>query len=487
MTTHSNVQRLHQIASDLLQAGRVTEAIAAHHRLLEADPALPDAWYNLAFLLQQHRRYAEALDSYAKALALGIATPEEVHLNRAVILTEHLRRAEEAEQEFLLALAKNPRYVPALVNLGNLYEQSGDRARALQAYQAALALAPGNALALSRLPNVKPLSGPDDPVFATLRQAIANPSATASDRTDLCFGLGKALDLVGAYEEAFAAYTQANRWSRLQAGPAGVRYDREATEQGVDRLIAAFPAPMAGTAPADGPAAPLFICGMFRSGSSLVEQILASHPGVTAGGELDLVPALAQQWQASHAPLTMDAAARLRAAYLAGVAHRFPAARLLTDKRPDNFLHIGFIKAMFPTAKIVHTRRNPIDNCLSVFFLHLSHTMPYALDLLDIAHWYGQYQRLMSHWKALFGKDILDVDYDQLVAEPRPGIERLLEFCDLSWDEACLAFHRTRSVVRTPSAWQVRQPLYTTSSGRWRHYAPFLGEMRAALGDLASD
>jgi hypothetical protein len=175
----------------------------------------------------------------------------------------------------------------------------------------------------------------------------------------------------------------------------------------------------------------------------------------------------------------------MRKAYRDGIALQYPQAEVLTDKRPDNFLYIGLIKQLFPTARILHTQRNVLDNCLSVYFLHLSRAMPYALDLEDIAHWYRQYRRLMAHWKTLYGDDIHDVDYDALVANPRPQIESALTHCGLAWDDACLNFHATRSAVMTPSAWQVRQPLYQRSSGRWRHYERHLAGLRRALGEFA--
>ncbi len=162
----------------------------------------------------------------------------------------------------------------------------------------------------------------------------------------------------------------------------------------------------------------------------------------------------------------------------------FPQAGVVTDKRPDNFLYLGLIKSLFPDAKIVHTTRNPLDNCLSVYFLHLDHGMGYALDLLDTGHYYRQYRRLMAHWKRLYGADILDFDYDAFVRAPRPAVERLLEFCGLDWQEGCLSFHRVQNAVKTASVWQVREPLYQRSSGRARHYASHLGPLRAYLADL---
>lgn len=471
------------VAERLLQQGRVTEAMDAFQRLLQVRADLPDAWYNLAYLQHRARRFDDALASYRAALDLGVGGPEEVHTNRAVILADHLSRHDDAERELRAALAIQPRYVPALVNLGNLHEQRGDRARAIESYEAALSIDPGCAMALARLPHLAPVRTVDDPLIARLRGAIG--AADAGEQADLGFALGKALDDAGAYDEAFAAYRAANQASRAAGG--GVRYDAAAHERSIDSLIAAFPhAKPAAPDRAVGGRRLVFICGMFRSGSTLVERILGSHPGVTAGGEIDLLPGLVRQ-RFGPAPQLfepLDAATlqHWRTAYLEGCASMFPGGACLTDKRPDNFLIIGIIKQLFPDALIVHTRRHPLDNCLSIHFLHLSHSMPYALDLVDTAHWHRQYQRLMAHWKALYGDDIHDVDYDALVANPRPVVESLLGHCGLPWSERCLAFHEGPGVISTPSGWQVRRPLYTESSGRWRNYALHLDGLRRALG-----
>lgn len=487
--SRSAIQGELERANALLQAGRIDEAIAAYEVLLQKAPTLADGWYNLAWLLQRSRRFKEALVAYQRSLSAGIESPEEVHLNRAVVLAEHLGRLDEAEEALSAALLVNPSYVPAWVNLGNLHEQRGDRDLAQAAYEKALALDPGQSLALSRLPDLRPALAATDPLLERIRQALARPDLTAAERADLGFGLGKALDRVGAYDEAFAAYAAANESSRVSAGRR-VRYDRQRQEKLVDRLIAAFRQPSSKAG--DANAAPcVFICGMFRSGSTLVEQILASHPEVVAGGEIDLLPALVHEHLADlQEPFVnpdISLVARIRDEYRDGIASLFPNSALVTDKRPDNFLHIGLIKQMFPGAKIVHTWRNALDNCLSIYFLHLSHSMPYALDLLDIAHWYRQYRRLMSHWKALYGEDIHDVSYDELVRDPRPVIERLLTYCELPWSERCLSFHQSRLVVKTPSAWQVRQPMYKRSSGRWRHYARHLDSLRIALEGFADE
>ncbi|HSQ72021.1 MAG TPA: sulfotransferase, partial [Rubrivivax sp.] len=470
MNPPTTLEALRRRAVQLDATPRHDEAVAAYERLLSMQPAWADGWYNLGQAQWRARRFDAALQSYRQALDIGIGQPEEVHLNRSVILARHLGRIHESVRELEAALACNPRYLPALLNLGNVCEQRGDRDRARQCYEEALRVDPTQALALSRLPNLQTLRDAEDPLIARLDAALHQAGRSPAECADLGFGLGKALDDVGRYDEAFAAYQAANQASRDAGG--GVRYDAAAHERFVDRLIAAFACPAARPASSAGCAPPIFICGMFRSGSTLIEQVLASHAGVTAGGELDLLPALARRhlppdgaWPVLGDPAALQA---LAGGYLDAVAQRFPGAATLTDKRPDNFLYIGLIKTLFPDARIVHTRRNPLDNCLSVYFLHLSHAMPYALDLQDTAHWYRQHERLMAHWQALYGADIHTVDYDAFVVDPEPALIELLDFCGLDWDPACLSFHESRQVVQTASLWQVRQPLYQRASGRWR-------------------
>lgn len=467
-------------AAQLRRAGRTLEALVAYETLLAAHPNLPDSWYNLALLQRQAGRPEAALASYDQALRRGVSDPEEVRLNRAVILSDDLRREAEAEAELTAALALNPRYVPALLNLGNLHEDRGRRAEAVAAYEAILALDPNDPDALARLGGLATPSGPEDPLIGRLRGAIGRHGA-AQDAA-LGFALGRMLDAAGAYDEAFAAYAAANAASRASGA---ARYDRAAMEARVDALIAAFPEPWTGPPVAGTRPPPVFICGMFRSGSTLVEQVLASHARVTAGGELDLVPAMTRgplaPWPERLKAVPAEALEALAAGYLATLTATFPAADVLTDKRPDNLMHVGLIKRLFPDAKVVNTVRDRLDNALSVYFLHLDHGMAYALDLMDIGHYQRQQQRLMDHWKALYPNDILAFDYDAFVADPRPGLERLLAFLDLGWDDNCLCFHKLDNAVKTASVWQVREPLYQRSSGRARHYQRQLAPLKAWL------
>ena len=477
-------------AAGLERALRLPEAEAAYQRLLALYPDRPDSWYNLALLQRKLGRYDAALASYRQALDHGVSRPEEVHLNRGVIYADFLRQEAAAERELVTALTLNPDYVPALFNLANLKSDFGLRDEALELYERILAIDPRAYHALARYAELQPVRDPVDPLIGRLEAALADPAATPADKAELGFALGKALDGAQAYDRAFAAYSAANRSSRESAGAGAVLYDRRQQERFVDALIETFAHPRAITAGPAPASRPIFICGMFRSGSTLTEQVLAAHPRVVAGGELDLVPALVREltpFPARVAQLTASQLDELAARYLAALAKTFPGADHVTDKRPDNFLYIGLIKSLFPTARIINTTRDPLDNCLSVFFLHLDHSMGYALNLMDIGHYYREYRRLMSHWHAVYGADILDFNYDAFVRAPRPAVEKLLAFCGLDFHEGCLSFHRVSNAVKTASVWQVREPLYQHASGRARHYARQLDALRGSLADLRDE
>jgi len=475
-------QEMLAVAAALDREGRVPEAIAAYERLLEFWPGQPDCWYNLARLQRQTGQYSQALASYQEALERHVTRPEEVHLNRGVIFSDCLNQYDGAERELKKALAINPVYVPALINYANLHEDLGRRELAASMYERLLALEPDSPSALARYSQLKDFTDIDDPLIGRLRAALNYPGISPATQANVEFSLGRALDACGAYDAAFQIYRQANRHSRESAPPGTGYYDLALEEKYTDRLIEVFAQslPSAPQPRATQPR-PVFICGMFRSGSTLLEQLLAGHPSITAGGELDFIPRAVNTVLApfpdSFDSIPAEQLSRLAADYRAMLVERFPEAINVTDKRPDNFLYIGLIKALFPQAKIVHTVRDALDNCLSIYFLHLDPAMSYALDLMDIGHHYRQYVRLMSHWKRLFGADILDVSYDSLVRDPKPQLEQVLAFLGLSWDEGCASVGPGRG-VKTASVWQVREPLYTRSSGRSRHYAKQLEDLR---------
>lgn len=494
-----SAQALLSQAEALHRQGRRAEAIEVFRQLLATMPQSNEGWYELGYLLKAEGRFEEALEAYAQALARGIKRPEEVHLNRAVIYSDHLRRDELAEQELRAALALDPGYVPAQLNLGNLHEERGERDEALACYDRILSGAAEDkgrhgdlcCEALARIANLRPPASVADPLFRQLHEAAA--SAVRYEvivRANVLFALGRAYDRLEEFDLAFDAYAKANRCLLRQSGRT---YDRTHSSRLIDALIESFSAarPVQERATFESGAAPLFICGMFRSGSTLIEQVLAAHPGVTPGGELDYLMRLAATRLAPF-PQSMAIPDSKREAafadeYRAHLAQLFPEASsgaYITDKRPDNFILIGLIKRLFPNARIVHTTRHPMGNGLSVFMQHLHlRVAGYASDLGDIGHYYGQYRRLMAHWKSLYPDSIYDFDYDDFVRDPVPALQGLFAFLGLDWDERTLEFHRLRNTVKTGSYWQVRQPLHGNASGRWRHYDKHLGPLRQALGD----
>jgi tetratricopeptide (TPR) repeat protein len=475
-------------ATQLHRQNRVPEAIAAYQAIVLQWPQQADAWFNLAVLHRQVHQLGDALHAYQRALDAGISRPEEVHLNRAVIYTDYLRQHAAAAKELELALTVNPGYVPALLNLANLYEDLGNRTEASGLYARILHNDPRNFEALARFANVQPKTSVDEALIAKLQAALASPSASAAERASLGFALGRLLDFEQRYAPAFAAYTLGNQASLAAAGPHVVRYDRHQQHAFIDRLIAGGIARHPATATPQASPQPVFVCGMFRSGSTLVEQYLSRFEGVSAGGELDFIPRFVHTEMvpffdalAGWPSTRFDAAVARYRDELKSIA---PQARYVTDKRPDNFLNIGLIKSMFPNAKIVHTTRDPLDNCLSIYFLHLDQQMSYALNLLDIGHYFREYRRLMAHWKQQFGADILDFSYDAFIADPEASMARLCEFLGLEWTGKIPEHKATEEAIKTASVWQVREPLYKTSSGRAQHYAAELQPLRDYLADL---
>jgi Tfp pilus assembly protein PilF len=473
-------------ATQLQRQNRVPEAIDAYQGILKRWPGLAECWFNLAVLQRQARRLTDALDSYQKALDAGVSRPEEAHLNRGVIYTDYLGQHAAAERELKSALSINPAFTPALLNLANLYEDLGRRSEAQGIYARILALDPRCFEALARFANLQPPANADPSLVAQLERALADAAASAAERASLGFALGRILDAAGEYKAAFAAIDAANRASRASAAPLVPRYDRAQQHAFVDRLIAG------GTACARSASAmrprPIFICGMFRSGSTLAEQLLAGLPGVAAGGEIDFLPRLIGS-ELVPFPESLSALSPQR---LADIAERYRAelmrvsanAEYVIDKRPDNFLYIGLIKSLFPEARIVHTTRNPLDNCLSIYFLHLDQSMSYALGLMDIGHYFREYRRLMTHWKSKFAADVFDFDYDALVSEPLPAIKQLCAFLGLELPNNVPQAAPAGLAVKTASVWQVREPLYRSSSGRSRHYADQLKDLHDYLADL---
>jgi predicted TPR repeat methyltransferase len=465
---HDNLGAIDQGASYLYQAGLPLDAaIAAYARFRERHPDNAVAAYNHAWYLGRDGQPDAAIDTYRRALQLGIDGAEEVHVNIGNIWMDHLLDADRARESFMAALAVNPTYVGAHHNLGNLEEQSGNREQAAAHFTKCLELEPGNTTALARLADTHRFREPGDPLLGRLKTRAA-----ASDDCDLHFALGSAYNQLGEYDDAWWHFSRANSIDRTAMPP----YSRDETEQAFDRIIEQstrdwlrrFARPSASH---------VFICGMFRTGSTLLEQMLAAHPAFTAVGESDFFPNLVAK-EFSDFPLgivdvaTEEAIAwgKRHQAYAERIA---PGAGLLTDKRPDNFQYVGLIKAALPSAQLVVTERDWRDVALSIYTMRLGVGQNYATDLADIRHYIGQQERLVDHWAGLLGDDLMRLRYEDLVSQPRETLGRVLNSLGEEWDERCLAFDTLDNPVKTGSVWQVREPLHGRSIGRWKNYRPY--------------
>ncbi|MGB5630351.1 MAG: sulfotransferase, partial [Woeseiaceae bacterium] len=362
------------------------------------------------------------------------------------------------------ALALNPSYSSAYYNLGNLAEQEGDRDAARSNFERCLQLDPTNESALARLADTQKFTQQDDSLLASLVKTARN-----SSNSDLHFATGKAYEQLREYDKAWSHFSRGNELDR-RAMPA---YNAKQTEAVFKRLASSCDRAWLGQF--SGSSRDLvFICGMFRSGSTLLEQMLASHPGFVAGGESEFFPRLVAREFPDY-PLGLDSlsAEKLRAWQR---QHSDQLERLVggslrvTDKRPDNFLYLGLIKAVLPAARFVVTERDWRDIATSVFSVRLGPSQPYATNLEDIRHFISMQTELVDHWEGVLGSDLMRVRYDDLVLRPQQTMTSLLTWLGESWDERCLAFHKMKNSVKTASVWQVREPLHDKSIGRWKNY-----------------
>jgi tetratricopeptide (TPR) repeat protein len=449
-------------AARAFQEQRMADAVAGYRALLAVEPGLPNSWFNLAVAQRATGDSAAALASLDRALAEGLEGPEEAHLNRALILLEDRHDAAGARTALETALALAPDYVPAWLNLGNLEEDLGDRAAAAAAYARSREIDPVEPLALARAIGV---AEDASPLFEAARERLADPGLAPLSRADIGFALAGALDRAGAWDEAFAAAERANAAAREVNAAHGARYDPAMVDALVNALIAM---PTIPTIAADGQA-PVFVCGSFRSGSTLIEQVLARHTDLYSAGELGALGALAatlSPFPNAITQLSPERVEEMRGRYASAAAAIVPGGRRHIDKRPDNIFLVPLILRLFPDARIVCTTRDARDLAVSLWFLHAGPPMPYATDLPAIVHRTGAVARLADHWAATYPGAVHVVDYDRLIAAPEAEIAALVAFVGAERTAA-----EAPELVRTASNWQVRRPLYATSSGRWRHYA----------------
>ncbi len=395
------------------------------------------------------------------------------------------------------ALSLKPNYPDASNNLARALKEQGLLDDAIAQFQQTLAMQPHHAFAtynLSELAAVGKYIFPPEQVDG-IKAYLSSGNCPPGDRDLFCFTLAALFDQQGSFDEAFRYVQEANELRRRHFEESSRAFDGKKHVALVAKVIAGYDQAYFKRVPGWGTDTelPVFIIGMPRSGSTLVEQILASHPLVFGAGEFGEIPrfavrlAMTAQTELYDNPVLRDerAARELAASYLKQISKSSKNAARVTNKTLDNFLHLGIIATVFPRARIIHCRRDPVDVCLSCY-MHNFKDLNFTCSLENIGTWYCCYEHLMAHWSGVLPLSIHEVKYEQLVQNQQEVTQKLLAFCGLDWDERCLAFHKTRRAVRTSSAVQVRKPVYRQAMGRWQHYRGHLGPLFDALGRFAS-
>jgi len=458
---------------------------------LELAPAFEDAQLKLGFVLLARDKTAEALAIFETLLARNPDNRAALKAQvRALVDTGEYARA-LAYHERLIAL--EPRLPTPFVAYGHTLKTLGRPREATEAYRHALALDPRCAEAWWALSNMK--AGQLDQNDVATMEARLRETPPGPHRMYLHFALGKALEDSRDYAQSFHHYAAGNR-ERLALNP----HHRKGVEHPVDRTIAQFDAAFlrdrvgAGTPARD----PIFILGMPRAGSTLLEQILSSHPAIEGTAELPLIPTIvrtvvSERWRDVEArypevlaTLALDEFAALGLRYLDGAArHRKTSRPFVIDKLPGNWMHIGLIHLMLPNATIIDARREPMACCFANFKQYFARGQSFAYDLGDVGHYYRQYVRLVDHFDMMLPGRVLRLQHEDLLENPEREVRRLLASIGLEFDPACLRFYENARPVRTPSAQQVRRPINRDAVDLWRNYEPWLGDLKQALGPLA--
>lgn len=483
------------VLDNLALALRDLERLDEAANLLDASLSLaPDNGRTLthvALVRLDQNRIAEAHEAARRAVALLPHDPET--LNAMGLCLQELGHVEEALTFYRRALARKPDFAGALNNIGNVLKQEGRLEHAHDAYARSLTIDPRQAEVYVNLADTRKVK-PGDAWLAWMEGLAGEmESLRPTARMRLHFALAKAHDDLGDYDLAFRHMREANALKRTQ-----IAYDEAASLQLFDRIRQTFDAELiaANAGAGDPDTSPVFVLGMPRSGSTLVEQILASHPLVHGAGELSdlgeivgglrtgddpalVFPEIAQAMKLQDfAAIGRQYATRLR-------RHSTTAARI-TDKMPSNFCFVGLIHLALPNARIIHVTRDPLDTCLSCFSRLFSAEQNHTYDLAELGRFYRKYAELMAHWRQVLPEGrMLELRYEDVIFDLEGEARRMIAYCGLEWSESCLAFHETDRPVKTASASQVRRPIYKTAQHRSRHYREFLAPLIAELGDLA--
>ncbi len=464
----------------LEKLGDLGSAIVAYHRATELLPSLTEAWFRAGALVHTMGHRDEAIGCFRRAATSGPKTRFGRLGKARALLTED--RDVEAERVLRETLALDPDNALAHDLLGNLLSEFGRFEEAHECFTRAVTIAPLMAGSYYDLVRCRPVTTADEGLLARMEATLATPGLEVTHRLRVHLALGKAAGDLGRYALAMQHFDAADA---VRQGSAS--FDSAAFDTEINRLIARCTAALIARAPELGSkdTTPVLIIGMPRSGTTLVEQIVSSHPEVSAGGELNFWNERGAAWHqagraGTEAPFLGQAAAR----YLGVLRAIGPGSARVTDKMPFNFLWAGLIHLAFPRATIIHCRRAAIDTGLSIHQTLFHPGLAFPTGGSKLVAYFRSYQRLTDHWRRVLPADrFIEVEYEDLTREPEPVIRRIIAGCGLPWEDACLRPERNPRAVKTPSKWQTRQPIYRDSVERWRRYEPWLGPLRALLAD----
>ena len=470
----------------LLKQGKLEQAEACLRQALLLRPDRGELHYNLGKVLQARGQGAEARTCLERAVRLKPDLAQG-HSSLGILLVQE-GEDDAALPYFEQAVRLQPREASAHSNLATALVEQGKAPEAADHYREALRLNPNCIAALGNVAihDLFPLT---DDQIGRIHTLLTHPRLPLAEASILHFALANLRSRAGDDEGAFDHFHQGNALRRRLYQQTGGAFDPEAHRRETDRRIRTFTPEYFRRVEGFGldTETPLFIVGMPRSGTTLVEQILSRHPAVFGAGELADVGRLAEALNApagGHPPYA-DLMDRQKVQVLAGrhlerLTRLGGAALRVSDKMPTNFLHLGVIATLFPRARVVHCRRDPLDTCVSCYLQHF-HGLNFTYDLTDLGAFYREYERLMAHWRAALPLRLLEVSYEELVSNQEEVSRRMVAFCGLDWDERCLSFHENPRPVHTRSTLQVRRPIYTSSVGRWKRYEKHLQPLREAL------
>lgn len=469
------------------------EGLAVANQSLKLNPQNADAYAYAGAILVDQKRIDQAFDMLKKSLAINPNKPETLNMmGRAQFEADQPQKAIEFYKR---AIALKPDFADPYNNMGNALKEVGKFDEARQAFETCLALSPESLGTYVNLVDTYKFRSNDDRHLKAIEGALARGGAALGEerQMQLSFAAAKAYDDLKRYDEAFPLFLTGNALKRKT-----IEYNEEKVLSYFGRIKSAMTADAIRdkTGGGSSSATPIFVIGMPRSGTTLVEQILASHPRVTGAGELKELSETVNSVRtkdgtqapypefvpvANPAELT-----RIGEAYVAKLMRRAPGAERVTDKMPSNFYFAGLIHLALPRARIIHTNRSPVDTCVSCFSKLFAGEQSQTYDLGELGRYYRAYHDLMAHWRSVLPAGaFLDVQYEEVVADTEGQARRILDYCGLEWDARVLDFHRTERPVKTASSSQVRQPIYGSSVARWRNYESHLAPLLQELGDLA--